>query len=133
MTGCRSAPTAAAPCVFEGSGHVKSLEGDRLPDVLTCRQVHANLNAVVTASAQLGRHTHRFIAPSSLRPACAYGADAPPRSPGYARGPGRARVRDGVTSSKESSMKKITVRKAGTVRLTSAAASCYCGGGPILV
>jgi hypothetical protein len=25
-------------------------------------------------------------------------------------------------------MKKITVRKAGTVRLTSAAASCYCGG-----
>jgi hypothetical protein len=29
-------------------------------------------------------------------------------------------------------MKKITVRKAGTVRLTSAAASCYCGGGPVL-
>jgi hypothetical protein len=30
-------------------------------------------------------------------------------------------------------MKKITVRKAGTVRLTSAAASCYCGGtGPIV-
>ena len=30
-------------------------------------------------------------------------------------------------------MKKITVRKAGTVRLTSAAASCYCGGtGPRL-
>jgi hypothetical protein len=31
-------------------------------------------------------------------------------------------------------MKKITVRKAGTVRLTSAAASCYCHGtGPRLV
>jgi hypothetical protein len=29
-------------------------------------------------------------------------------------------------------MKKITVRKAGTVRLTSAASSCYCGGGPVL-
>jgi hypothetical protein len=30
-------------------------------------------------------------------------------------------------------MKKITVRKAGTVRLTSAAASCYCGGtGPVI-
>jgi len=25
-------------------------------------------------------------------------------------------------------MKKIAVRKAGTVRLTSAAGSCYCGG-----
>jgi hypothetical protein len=35
---------------------------------------------------------------------------------------------------KERSMKKITVRKAGAVRLTSAAASCYCHGtGPILV
>ncbi len=33
-------------------------------------------------------------------------------------------------------MKKIAVRKAGTVRLTSAAGSCYCGGTgtvPILV
>jgi hypothetical protein len=30
-------------------------------------------------------------------------------------------------------MKKITVRKAGTVRLTSAAASCYCAGtGPVV-
>ncbi|MEY9877811.1 hypothetical protein ABH931_007335 [Streptacidiphilus sp. MAP12-33] len=29
-------------------------------------------------------------------------------------------------------MKKITVRKAGTVRLTSAASACYCGGGPVL-
>jgi hypothetical protein len=29
---------------------------------------------------------------------------------------------------KESVMKKITVRKAGTVRLTSAAASAYCCG-----
>jgi len=26
-------------------------------------------------------------------------------------------------------VKKITVRKAGTIRLTSAAASTYCGGG----
>jgi hypothetical protein len=25
-------------------------------------------------------------------------------------------------------MKKFTVRKAGTVRLTSASSSCYCGG-----
>jgi hypothetical protein len=25
-------------------------------------------------------------------------------------------------------MKKIAVRKAGTVRLTSAATTCYCGG-----
>ncbi len=32
-------------------------------------------------------------------------------------------------------MKKIAVRKAGTVRLTSSAGSCYCGGTgtPILV
>ncbi len=29
-------------------------------------------------------------------------------------------------------MKKIVVRKAGTVRLTSAATSCYCGGTPVL-
>jgi hypothetical protein len=29
-------------------------------------------------------------------------------------------------------MKKIAVRKAGTIRLTSAAASTYCAGGPIL-
>ncbi|MDH6574490.1 hypothetical protein [Kitasatospora sp. MAP5-34] len=29
---------------------------------------------------------------------------------------------------KENSMKKIAVRKAGTVRLTSAAASAYCCG-----
>jgi hypothetical protein len=32
------------------------------------------------------------------------------------------------TSDKEYSMKKFTVRKAGTVRLTSAATTCYCGG-----
>lgn len=30
-------------------------------------------------------------------------------------------------------MKKIAVRKAGAIRLTSAAASTYCGGGGILV
>lgn len=29
-------------------------------------------------------------------------------------------------------MKKFTVRKAGTVRLTSASTTCYCGGGPVL-
>lgn len=35
-------------------------------------------------------------------------------------------------SDKEYSMKKFTVRKAGTVRLTSAASTCYCGGGTVL-
>jgi hypothetical protein len=43
---------------------------------------------------------------------------------------------DGMTNvcyQKGNTMKKITVRKAGTVRLTSAAASCYCQGtGPIV-
>jgi hypothetical protein len=47
-------------------------------------------------------------------------------------------VLDGKTSrsldQRRNQMKKITVRKAGTVRLTSAAASCYCHGtGPRLV
>jgi hypothetical protein len=34
---------------------------------------------------------------------------------------------------KELPMKKIAVRKAGAVRLTSAAVSCYCGGTGVLV
>jgi hypothetical protein len=33
----------------------------------------------------------------------------------------------------ENAMKKITARKVGTVRLTSAAAPCYCGGVIIIV
>jgi hypothetical protein len=33
-----------------------------------------------------------------------------------------------TTGGREISMKKITVRKTGTVRLTSAAASAYCHG-----
>jgi hypothetical protein len=30
-------------------------------------------------------------------------------------------------------MKKMTVRKAGAVRLTTSAGSTYCGGGPIII
>jgi hypothetical protein len=38
------------------------------------------------------------------------------------------------THEKGTTVKKIAVRKAGAVRLTSAAASAYCGGtGPVLV
>jgi hypothetical protein len=89
------------------------------------------ISSPVTVHTQLHRFTHGFTAPSSqtrLR------KGFPPRLdlPGAARGPGRVRVRDGVTGSKEFTMKKITVRKAGTVRLTSAASACYCGGGPVL-
>lgn len=58
--------------------------------------------------------------------------ELPPRPPEPSGDSGATASEPCHTSDKEYTMKKFTVRKAGTVRLTSASTACYCGGTPVL-
>lgn len=91
----------------------------------------STLHVLLQCSARARRITFSLF-PARAAPPFPYAGDngrvrpcSPEQSGSPAGSPAGAVHRLGE---KESAMKKITVRKAGTVRLTSAAASAYCCG-----